>query len=434
VIKTSRNRHQVVIVGAGFGGLEAATHLEGVDVDVTIIDRRNYHLFQPLLYQVAGASLSPSEIAWPIRYLFRDRPEVRTLMAEVEGVDKAARQVILQDGTRYPYDTLVLATGATHAYFGHDEWSKYAPGLKSLEDATTIRGRILSAFEQAELCNDPEVREALQTFVIIGGGPTGVELAGTIAELARGTLQDDFRSVDPSKTRVFLIEAGPRLLPVFPEKLSEYTRRALEKLGVSVLLGAPVTECASDGVMLNGKKLAASTIVWAAGVQASPAARWLDTESDRAGRAIVGPDLTVPGSPNIFVIGDTASSATADGKTVPGIAPAAKQQGKYVAGQIEGLITGARRTAAFKYRHQGNLATIGRSLAVIDMGKLKLSGGIAWWIWKLAHIYFLIGVRNRLSVAMSWVWNHSVGYRGARIILREKASNATSGSLDGKLK
>lgn len=231
MIKTSRNRHQVVIVGAGFGGLEAATHLEGVDVDVTIIDRRNYHLFQPLLYQVAGASLSPSEIAWPIRYLFRDRPEVRTLMAEVEGVDKAARQVILQDGTRYPYDTLVLATGATHAYFGHDEWSKYAPGLKSLEDATTIRGRILSAFEQAELCNDPEVREALQTFVIIGGGPTGVELAGTIAELARGTLQDDFRSVDPSKTRVFLIEAGPRLLPVFPEKLSEYTRRASRSLG-----------------------------------------------------------------------------------------------------------------------------------------------------------------------------------------------------------
>lgn len=417
MIQSSINRHHVVIVGAGFGGIQAANQLQGTDVDVTIIDRRNHHLFQPLLYQVAGASLSTSEIAWPVRHLFRNRPEVSTLMAEVEGIDRDARQVILGNGTRVTYDTLVLATGATHAYFGHDEWGTFAPGLKTLEDAMTIRSRILSAFEEAERTSDPQLRAALQTFVIIGGGPTGVELSGTIAELARDTLARDFRSIDPSTSRVVLIEAGSRLLSVFPEELSDYTRQALEKLGVEVVLGAPVTECSAEGVIFGGKSLAAKTIVWAAGVQASPAARWLNAPSDRAGRVIVGPDLTVSGYPEIFVIGDTASCVMPDGKPVPGIAPAAKQQGRYVANLIRARLTSEPVDKPFKYWHQGNLATIGRSLAVIHVGRLKLRGAFAWWLWKLAHIYFLIGTRNRLSVALSWMWNHSIGYRGSRIIM-----------------
>ncbi|HDR9759632.1 TPA: NAD(P)/FAD-dependent oxidoreductase [Burkholderia cepacia] len=418
MFKASGKRHHVVIVGAGFGGLDVVNGLAHSDVDITIVDRHNHHLFQPLLYQVAGASLSTSEIAWPIRYLFRKRPEVQTLMAEVEGVDRDAREVILDNGSRLSYDTLVLATGARHAYFGHDEWEAFAPGLKTLEDATTIRGRILVAFEEAERESDPAKRAALQTFVIIGGGPTGVELSGTIAELARDTLARDFRHIDPRATRVVLIEAGPRLLPVFPEDLSEYTRRALGKLGVDVELGAPVTECSADGVIYGGKSLAARTIVWAAGVQASPAARWLNADADRAGRVLVRPDLTVPGHPEIFAIGDTAAVSMPDGKFVPGIAPAAKQQGKYVSDLIKGRLAGGAVPQPFKYRHQGNLATIGRSLAVIDMGRIKLRGAIAWWVWKLAHIYFLIGVQNRLSVAISWVWNHSIGYRGSRLIMQ----------------
>ncbi|HGO6088778.1 NAD(P)/FAD-dependent oxidoreductase [Burkholderia cepacia] len=418
MLKASGKRHQVVVVGAGFGGLDVVNGLAGTDVDITIVDRHNHHLFQPLLYQVAGASLSASEIAWPIRYLFRKRPEVQTLMAEVVGIDRSERAVILDNGSRLSYDTLVLATGARHAYFGHDEWEAFAPGLKTLEDATTIRGRILVAFEEAERSSDPERRAALQTFVVIGGGPTGVELSGTIAELARNTLASDFRSIDPRKTRVVLIEAGPRLLSVFPEDLSEYTRRALEKLGVEVQLGAPVTECSADGVLVGGKTLPAKTIVWAAGVQASPAARWLSATADRAGRVLVGSDLTVPEHPEIFVVGDTAAVAMPNGKFVPGIAPAAKQQGAYVAKVIGQRLKGKLVSAPFKYWHQGNLATIGRSLAVIDMGPVKLRGAFAWWVWKLAHIYFLIGGKNRLSVAISWVWNHSIGYRGSRLIMR----------------
>ena len=415
--KTSGNRHHVIIVGAGFGGLEVANKLAKADVDITLIDRRNYHLFQPLLYQVAGASLSTSEIAWPVRYLFRNHKNVTTLMAAVEGVDKVARQVILDDGSRLLYDTLVLATGAAHAYFGHDEWEPFAPGIKTLEDATNLRGRILQAFEQAERTSDPDQRAALQTFVIIGGGPTGVELAGTIAELARSTLKHDFRSINPRQSRVVLIEAGARLLPVFPETLSAYTHRALEKLGVEVRLGTPVTNCTAAGVAYGDQQLAARTIIWAAGVQASPAARWLDVASDRAGRVTVGSDLTAPGHPEIFVIGDTAAVTTADGKLVPGVAPAAKQQGRYVAKCISQRLKGRGEGSIFVYHHQGNLATIGRSLAVADMGKIRLRGALAWWMWKLVHIYFLIGTRNRLSVALSWLWNHSVGYRGTRLIM-----------------
>lgn len=417
-MKTSvASRHHVIIVGAGFGGLEVANRLARSNVDITLIDRRNYHLFQPLLYQVAGASLSASEIAWPVRYLFRHHQNVQTLMGNVAGIDKSKRYVILEDGSRLHYNTLVLATGATHAYFGHDAWEGFAPGLKSLEDATTIRGRILKAFEDAERCTDPDLCAALQTFVVIGGGPTGVELAGTLAELARKTLAHDFRRINPLQSRVVLIEAGPRLLPVFPASLSAYTQRALEKLGVEVVLGTAVTNCTADGVTYGDKRLQARNILWAAGVQASPAAKWLETTADRAGRVIVGSDLTIPGYPDIFVIGDTASVTMPNGKKVPGVAPAAKQQGQYVAKSVCHRLNGNTEMAAFMYHHQGNMATIGRSHAVVEMGKLRLRGTLAWWMWKLVHIYFLIGVRNRLSVALSWLWQHSAGYRGSRLIL-----------------
>ena len=319
--------HHVVIVGAGFGGLEAAFGLAGAPVRITLIDRRNHHLFQPLLYQVATASLATSEIAWPIRYLLRGRKEVTTLFANVSGVDAAGKRVLLDDGDAIPYDTLVLATGARHAYFGHDEWEPFAPGLKTLEDATTLRRRILVAFERAERETDPARRAALLTFVVIGAGPTGVEMAGTIADLAKDTLPPDFRSIDTHKTRVVLIEAGPRVLAGFPEDLSAYAQRSLEEIGVEVVLGQPVTECAIDGVVYGGNKLEARTIVWAAGVRASRAAEWLNAPADRAYRLKVEPDLTVPGHPDVFAVGDTVTIAGPDGNPVPGIAPAAKQQG-----------------------------------------------------------------------------------------------------------
>src|SRR4051794_25149814 len=327
--------HRVVIVGAGFGGLEAAFGLAGAPVQITLIDRRNHHLFQPLLYQVATASLATSEIAWPIRYLLRGRKEVTTLFANVSGVDAAGKRVLLDDSDALAYDTLVLATGARHAYFGHDEWEPFAPGLKTLEDATTLRRRILIAFEDAERETDPVRRAALLTFVIIGAGPTGVELAGTIAELAQDTLAPDFRNIDTRKARVVLIEAGSRVLAGFPPELSAYAQRSLESLGVEVAFGQPVTECSADGVVYGGNKLEAKTIIWAAGVRASPVAEWLGVPADRAGRVQVLADLTVPGHPEVFAVGDTVTIDGPDGKPVPGIAPAAKQQGRYVARSIK---------------------------------------------------------------------------------------------------
>src|SRR5438445_8428264 len=314
--------HRVVIVGAGFGGLEATHRLAGSPVEITLIDRRNHHLFQPLLYQVATASLATSEIAWPIRHLMRDRRDVTTLFATVSGVDADRRCVLIDDGSEVPYDTLVLATGARHAYFGHDEWEQWAPGLKTLEDATTLRRHILVAFERAERETDPAKRAARLTFVIVGAGPTGVEMAGTIADLAKDTLPPDFRNIDTHKTRVVLIEAGPRVLAGFPEDLSAYAQRSLEEIGVEVVLGQPVTECAIDGVVYGGNKLEARTIVWAAGVRASRAAEWLNAPADRAYRLKVEPDLTVPGHPDIFAVGDTVTIAGPDGHPVPGIAPA----------------------------------------------------------------------------------------------------------------
>ncbi|WP_407157782.1 NAD(P)/FAD-dependent oxidoreductase [Bradyrhizobium sp. STM 3557] len=407
--------HHVVIVGAGFGGLETTYRLAGAPVRITLIDRRNHHLFQPLLYQVATASLATSEIAWPIRYLVRDRPEVTTLFATVTGIDAERRTVLLDRGDEVGYDTLVLATGARHAYFGHDEWEPFAPGLKTLEDATTLRRRILVAFERAERETDPVRRAARMTFVIIGAGPTGVELAGTIAELAHSTLPRDFRNVDTRKARVVLIEAGQRVLAGFPDDLSAYAHKSLERIGVEVVLGQPVTDCNAEGVVYGGNRLETKTIIWAAGVRASRAAEWLGAPADRAGRLQVAPDLTVPGHPEIFAIGDTVTISAWNGQPVPGIAPAAKQEGRYVAETIKARLAG-RPTAPFRYSHAGSLAQIGKRLAVIDFGRIKLRGALAWWIWGIAHIYFLIGLRHRLSVALSWLWVYARDQRAARLI------------------
>ena len=408
-------RHRVVIIGGGFGGLAAIEALKGADVDVTIIDRRNHHLFQPLLYQVATSALSPSEIAWPIRMLMKGRGDVRTLLGEVVGVDSANRMVTLADGGSVPYDSLIIATGARHAYFGHDDWERFAPGLKTLDDATQLRRKLLLAFEAAEREYDPTKRKALLTFAIIGAGPTGVELAGSIIELARVTLRDEYRSIRPEEARVVLIEAGPRVLANFRPELAEYARKALERLGVEVRLGQAVTQITAGSVQLGDTALQAGTILWAAGVQASPAARWLGAEADRAGRVVVAPDLSVPGHPEIFVVGDTASVGGPDGKPVPGIGDAAKQAGRHAARAIRARLEG-RPVQPFRYRHLGDIATIGRSAAVIDFGWVQLTGWVGWWAWGLAHIYFLIGLKNRLFVALSWLWIYLTGHRSARLI------------------
>ncbi len=412
-------RHRVVVVGGGFGGLEAVNRLAGAPVDIALVDRRNHHIFQPLLYQVATASLATSEIAWPLRALFRDRPEVTTLLAAVTGLDAASRLVLLDGDEALSYDTLVLATGARHAYFGRDEWEPFAPGLKTLEDATTIRRRTLLAFEEAERESNPASRAALLTFVIVGAGPTGVELAGTIAELAHATLPRDFRNIDTHGARIVLIEAGPRVLAGYPDDLSTYARRSLERLGVEVEVSRAVTQCSAEGVVYGGQALAARTIIWAAGVQASSAAQWLGVPADRSGRLRVLANLTVPGHPEIFAIGDTVTIDAPNGKPVPGIAPAAKQQGAYVARVIKARLK-QTPTAPFVYRHQGSLAQIGKQRAVIDFGWIRLRGALAWWIWGIAHIYFLIGVRTRLIVAINWLWIHTLDQRGARLITQSE--------------
>jgi NADH dehydrogenase len=416
------DRHRIVVVGAGFGGLETVYRLAGAAVDITLIDRRNHHLFQPLLYQVATASLATSEIAWPIRHLLRDRPEVTTLLATVTGVDTDAKRVLLDGRDSIPYDTLVVATGARHPYFGHDEWEPFAPGLKTLEDGTTIRRRLLLAFERAERETDAQRRNAQLTFVIVGAGPTGVELAGTIAELAKVTMPPDFRNIDTRKARVVLIEAGSRVLAGFAEELSAYAQQSLERIGVEVVLGQPVSECSADGVVYGGKKLDAKTILWAAGVRASPPADWLQAAPEPAGRLNVSPDLTVPGHPEIFAVGDTVAISAPDGSPVPGIAPAAKQQGRYVADVIKTRLSGADASGPFRYKHDGSLAQIGTRRAVVDFGGIKLRGALAWWIWGIAHIYFLIGVRNRLSVAISWWWIYTRDQRSARLITQGRSA------------
>jgi NADH dehydrogenase len=408
-------RHpRVVIIGAGFGGLSAAVALAKAPVDITLIDRRNYHLFQPLLYQVATAGLSPADIAYPIRSIVRRHPNVEVVLGKVTDVDLSGRAVLIGE-RRVPYDYLVIATGARHAYFGHDEWEKYAPGLKRIEDATQIRRRILLAFERAEATADEAECRKLLTFVIVGGGPTGVEMAGAVVELARMALSRDFRHIDPGRARVILVEAAPRLLLSFPESLSEKARRSLERLGAEVRLGRPVTACDADGVMVGEERIDAATVIWAAGVAASPAARWLKAEKDRAGRVKVSRDLTLPGHPEIFVIGDTAAALDAEGRMLPGVAPVAKQEGSYVARAIAARLRG-ESVPPFRYRDLGNLATIGRKAAVADFGWLRLSGLPAWLLWGLVHIAFLIGFRNRIAVLLDWLWAYITFRRGARLI------------------
>jgi len=403
---------QVIIVGAGFGGLEVAKGLAGLPVEVTLIDRQNHHLFQPLLYQVATAGLSPADIAWPIRHLVRRQRNTRVLMGEVTGIDPA-RKIVMLEGGPIAYDWLVIATGATHGYFGHDEWAPHAPGLKDLDDATEIRRRLLLAFERAEMATSPDVCARLLTIAIIGGGPTGVEMAGAVAELARKALATDFRVIDPKQTRVLLLEAGPRLLPNFPQELSHYTEAALRRLGVEVRLGKAVTRCGAEGVSLGEERIEAGTIIWAAGVTASPAARWLGMISDRAGRVPVGPDLRPSGFDDVYVIGDTAIVRAAP---LPGIAPVAKQQGAYVARAIRAKLSGGNDLSPFVYRDRGLLATIGRKAAVIAYDRIRLKGRLAWWLWGAAHIYFLVSLRNRVIVVTQWLWLYLVFERGARLI------------------
>jgi NADH:ubiquinone reductase (H+-translocating) len=409
-------RPRVVIVGGGFAGLSAAAGLAGAPVDVLLIDRRNYHLFQPLLYQVATAGLAPSQIAAPIRAILRHQRNAMVLMERVAGVDRPARQVVTE-GRRIGFDYLILATGARHAYFGRDEWEPFAPGLKKIEDATMIRQRVLGAFEQAESLPCSAERQRLLTFVVIGGGPTGVEMAGAIAELARMALARDFRNIDPAAARIVLVEAGPRILPGFAEALSHSATRQLERLGVEVLTGRPVTGCDQDGVTIGAAdRISSGCMIWAAGVAASQAAKWLDADKDGVGRVKVAPDLTLPDDRDIFVIGDTALVISSDGIPVPGVAPAAKQMGHYVAATIRRRMAGKPPPRPFCYRDHGNLATIGRKAAVAEFGRIRLSGFPAWLVWSLAHVYFLIGFRNRLGVALDWAWAYFTFDRGARLI------------------
>ncbi len=406
---------RVVIVGAGFGGLSCAAQLRSKRVSVTLVDRANYHLFQPLLYQVATAAINPSDIAAPVRPLFRDSFNTRVLLGTVTGVDAKQKLVNLGDKD-LPYDYLVLATGAAHSYFGKDQWAAFAPGLKRIEDATEIRRKLLTAFELAEVTEDAGEREALLTFLIVGGGPTGVELAGAIAELARFGMDKEFRRFDPASARVVLVQSAPRILPTFNEKLSGVAQRSLEKLGVEVLIGSRVEKIDADGVLVSGKRIAARTVLWAAGVMASPAATWLKCEADNAGRVKVGADLAVPGFPGVYAIGDTALSSGWKGRPVPGLAPAAKQGGQYVARQICASIDQQASSRPFEYRHLGSLATIGRKSAVADFGLVKLWGAPAWWLWGLLHVGFLVGLRNRVSTMLNWFWAYLTFGGGIRLI------------------
>ena len=408
-------RQHLLIVGGGFGGLWAARALADAPVRITLLDRGNHHLFQPLLYQVATAGLSAPDIAAPLRHILRGQENVTVLMSEAERVDTAGQCVRLANGTSIGYDYLLLATGANHAYFGHDEWAVHAPGLKTLDDALLIRRRLLSAFERAEAETDTAAQRALLSFAIVGGGPTGVELAGTLAEIARHTLRREFRNIDPRRTRVLLIEAGPRILSTFPESLSQRAQRQLERLGVSVHTGQPVTAIDAEGVTVGETSIAARTVLWAAGVAASPLAQSLGVPLDRAGRVAVDPDLSVPGHPRIFVAGDLAS-VHSDGKPVPGVAPAAKQMGKHVARAIRARLSD-RAATPFRYRDFGNLATIGRRAAIVDLHGLRFSGFPAWAFWLAAHIFFLIGFRNRAVVLLDWAVAYWTYQRNARIIV-----------------
>ena len=410
------DRPRVVVVGAGFGGLEAAHKLARSPVDVTVIDRRNYHLFQPLLYQVATAALSPADIAQPIRAVLRDQQNATVLLDEVIGVDVAARRVETRFGADQSYDYLILATGSQYAYFGHDDWPRLAPGLKSIDNATLIRRRVLFAFEEAETVTDPEIRQRLLTFVLVGAGPTGVEMAGALVELAHATLSRDFRHINPHTAHILLVEAGPRVLSGFPERLAAFAQHSLERMGVEVLLDTPIEAIDRDGVVARGKRIAAANVIWCAGIEASPVARWLGVPAGKGGRVKVAPDLSVPGHPEIFVVGDAAFVTGPTGEPLPGLAPVAKQQGQYVGEVVARLVRRAPPPPPFHYRDQGALATIGRHSAIADLGWIKLTGPVAWILWGIVHIFFLIGFRSRMAVFLNWIWAWLTYGRGARLI------------------
>lgn len=411
-----QRRPHLVIVGGGFGGLQAARSLRRAPIDITLIDRNNYHLFQPLLYQVATAALNPADIAYPIRAALRDQANVRVLLAEARHIDVDRRQVVLDSGA-LDYDYLLVATGVTHSYFGHEEWAKDAPGLKTVADALDIRRRVYLAYEAAERESDPALQRAWLTFVVVGAGPTGVELAGALAEIGRHTLARDFRRIDSTGVRVVLLEGCDRVLPPFPPALSEKARRNLERLGVTVRTGAYVTRIDDGGVEIGGERIAARTVLWAAGVQASPLARSLGAPLDRSGRVLVAPDLSIPGHPEVFVVGDLAA-VTCDGKEVPGMAQGAIQGGRQVATNIQRALAG-KPALPFRYRDKGSMATIGRAAAVVDVGRFAFSGFWAWMFWWVVHILFLIGFRNRFLVLFNWAWSYLTYQRGARLITGE---------------
>jgi NADH dehydrogenase len=419
-MEEAAHRPHLVVIGGGFAGLWCTRALADASLSITLVDRANHHLFQPLLYQVATAGLSAGDIAAPLRHILRRQRNVAVRLGEVVSIDTAARHVALADGAVLHYDFLLVASGATHAYFGHDEWADHAPGLKTLDDAMTLRRRILLAFERAENAVSDAERDAWLTFAVVGGGPTGVELAGTLAEIARHTLRNEFRRIDPARARVQLIEAGPRVLAAFDEGLSAKAAQQLQRLGVQVLTGAPVQTIDTQGYTRGGERTAARTVIWAAGVAASPLGRMLGAPLDRAGRVLVEPDLSLPGHRDVFIAGDLAALKQADGKPVPGVAPAAKQMGTHVARRIRARLAGRDDHAPFAYRDWGNLATIGRMAAVVELPPtllgLRFSGLLAWWFWLAAHVFFLIGFRNRLIVLMNWAWAYFTYQRHARVV------------------
>jgi NADH:ubiquinone reductase (H+-translocating) len=418
-MQEAERQPHVVIVGAGFGGLAVARELGGAPVQVTVIDRRNYHLFVPLLYQVATAALSPADISAPIRSILSRHDNIRVFLGEVTEIDRDRRRVRLGERA-LAYDYLVIATGSGQSYFGHDAWAEFAPGLKTIEDAREIRGRLLMVFEQAELTEDPKERQRLMTIVLVGGGPTGVEMGGAVAELSRDTLRREFRHIRPEQTRIILLEALPRLLGAFPEDLAQFAQRRLEGLGVEIRLNCPVEGVDTGGVTACGERIEAAVVIWTAGVAASPAGHWLGVETTKSGQIEVGPNLEVPGVPGVFAIGDTTRALDRDGEPLPGLAQVAQQQGRYLGRALAGVAAGRPWPGPFRFRHHGNMATIGRNAAIADFGWWRTAGAIAWWLWGIVHIYLLIGFRNRLLVAMQWLWVYLTNQRHARLITGER--------------
>lgn len=426
VLPAQNNKPQrpqrVVIVGAGFGGLAVARALGNSVLDVTVIDRRNHNLFQPLLYQVATAALSPADIAEPIRRTLGRYHNIKVMLAQVSGIDQANRQVLLDQADPVPYDRLIIATGSEYNYFGHDEWRAFAPGLKTIHEARLIRQRLLLAFEKAELSRDPQEKKALLTSVVIGGGPTGVEMAGAIAELGRFMITRDFRKLAPEDFRVVLIEAGPKILAAFPDELTDYARKELEKLGVEVQTGRMVERITKDSVIASGETIFAGNILWGAGVKASPAFAWLGLEPKANGRIPVGPDLLVEGSQDIYAIGDTALCLGEDGKPLPALAQVAKQQGEYLGRSLRYALLEGQKPEPFRFHNRGNTAVIGRHAAIFDFGKRRLKGRTAWLLWAFVHVYLLVNFEKRLLVSVQWLWRYATRQRGARLI-DENAGN-----------